>query len=121
MRINRPSEHLNDEQLLAYLDGESAKASERAIHEHLKRCWKCRSLQADLEAHVEIISRLLSSCSSSDADRSLQATQHFLEWKNALEKQQPRSFRLWPPPLLMMAIGLVDTHSESDFVLQPST
>jgi anti-sigma factor RsiW len=43
------SEHPNDEALLAYLDGELSRARTRSIRNHLKSCWKCRFVLADLE------------------------------------------------------------------------
>jgi predicted anti-sigma-YlaC factor YlaD len=44
--------------LLAYLDGEMSMARIRAIRNHFKICWKCRSVLADLESQAEAISRL---------------------------------------------------------------
>jgi anti-sigma factor RsiW len=88
MRSNRPFEHLNDDQLLAYLDGEMSNAQMRAIRNHLRLCWKCRSLLAELEAQVEAISRLLLARTKVDADRSVQAKEKFLEWRHTFETQR---------------------------------
>jgi anti-sigma factor RsiW len=85
MRFNRPLEHLNDDQLLAYLDGEMSNARMRAIRNHLRICWKCRSALTELEAQVEAISRLLLASSKFDADRSARAKERFLQWRDSFE------------------------------------
>ena len=55
----------NDEILLAYLDGEMSMARIRAIRNHLKICWKCRSVLADLESQAKAISRhIRANCST---------------------------------------------------------
>lgn len=88
MRSNRPFEHLNDDQLLAYLDGEMSNARMRAIRNHLRICWKCRSVLAELEAQVEAISRLLSARTKVDAERSDRAKERFLRWRRTFETQR---------------------------------
>ena len=85
MRINRSREHLADEALVAYLDGEMSNTRMRAIRTHLNLCWKCRSAVAELESQAEAISRLLTEKSKNEIDRSLQAREKFLRWRNAFE------------------------------------
>ncbi|HEY1256928.1 MAG TPA: zf-HC2 domain-containing protein [Terracidiphilus sp.] len=121
MLINKSSVHLNDEQLLGHLDGELAKSEARAVEQHLKRCWKCRTMLGDLQSQVKNVLRLLSTHSNSDSDRSANARQQFLKWKSKYEKLQKRSSRLWPPHLLMSAMGLLDIYRESEFALLPAS
>jgi anti-sigma factor RsiW len=78
MRANRLHEHPDEEMLLAYLDGEVSAAPIRRIRNHLKSCWKCRSILAELESQAEAISRLLTASSDSDIDRSVAAKEEIL-------------------------------------------
>jgi anti-sigma factor RsiW len=88
VRSSKPFTHLNDDQLLAYLDGEMSIARIRAVRNHLRICWNCRSALAELEAQVEAISRLLLARTKVDADRSDRAKERFLQWRNAFETQR---------------------------------
>lgn len=88
MRTNRSREHLNDEALVAYLDGEVSKARTRVIRAHLSLCWKCRSALTELETTAEAASRLLAERSKDEVDRSLQAQERFLRWKTTFEAHQ---------------------------------
>lgn len=94
MRSRRPLEHLNEEQLLAYLDGEMSLARMRSARNHLRICWNCRSLLAELEAHIESISRLLLARTQDDGDRSIVAKEKFLRWRNAFEARRRFFFDL---------------------------
>ena len=87
MRINRSREHLADEALVAYLDGEVSKAQTRAIRAHLSLCWKCRAALAELETAAEAASRLLAERSWDEVDRSFRAREKFLRWRTAFEAQ----------------------------------
>jgi len=87
------SEHPNDEALLAYLDGELSKARTRSIRNHLKSCWKCRFVLADLESQAQTISRLLSAKLDSDPDRFVNAKEKFSRWRASFEKRQKSFFR----------------------------
>lgn len=80
--------HLNDDQLLAYLDGEMSIARMRAVRNHLRICWTCRSALAELEAQVEVISRLLLARTKDDAKRSDRAKERFLNWRTTYETQR---------------------------------
>jgi anti-sigma factor ChrR (cupin superfamily) len=93
MWLNRPFEHPNDDQLLAYLDGEMSSARMRVIRNHLKICWKCRSVLADLEYQVESISRLLLAHGEIETDSSVQAKEKFLRWRTAIEAQRKLFFK----------------------------
>jgi predicted anti-sigma-YlaC factor YlaD len=75
------------------LDGELLKARIPAIRNHLKVCWKCRSMLAQLEPQVEMIARLLTTQLDSDIDRSTRAKEKFLEWRTSFEKQRKSFFR----------------------------
>lgn len=88
MRSRRPFEHLNDEQLLAYLDGEISLVRIRSARNHLRLCWKCRAMLAELEAQVETISRLFLAKTNFDAERSKQAKERFFEWRDTFERQR---------------------------------
>ena len=88
MRINRSPEHPDDDMLVAYLDGEVSATRIRKIRNHLKSCWKCRSVLSDLEFQAEAISRLLTAKSESDIDWSAEAKEKFLRWRVAFERRQ---------------------------------
>jgi anti-sigma factor RsiW len=96
MRTNRLREHLSDEALVAYLDGEMSKARMRAIRAHLNLCWKCRSALAELETAAEAASRLLAERSKDEIDRSFQAQERFLRWRVGFEARQ-RFFLKYQP------------------------
>jgi anti-sigma factor RsiW len=100
MRINQSREHLADEVIVAYLDGEISHTRMRAIRRHLNLCWKCRSALAELESQAEAISRLLAEKSKDEIDRSLQARERFLRWRAAFESKQ-KLFLRWQPLQLM--------------------
>ena len=97
MRTNRSREHLADEILVAFLDGEMSKSQIRAIQNHLNLCWKCRSALAELETAAEATSRLLAERSKDEIDRSLQARERFLQWKAAFEARELFFFKCHPP------------------------
>lgn len=97
MRINRSRDHLADEVLVAYLDGEKSKAQMRAIRTHLNLCWKCRAALAELETAAEAASRLLSERSRDEVDRSFQARERFLRWKATFEAHQRFFLKCQPP------------------------
>ena len=93
MRRITSTEHPNDEALLAFLDGELSKTRIPAIRNHLKICWKCRSMLAQLESQAETIARLLSTQLDSDINRSIKAKERFLEWRTSFEKRRRSFFR----------------------------
>ena len=93
MPTHRTSEHPNEEDLLAYLDGELSNSRIRTVCDHLKSCWKCRSVLADMESQAEAVSRLLSAQLDSDLDRSIRAKERFLHWRESFEKQRHFLFR----------------------------
>jgi anti-sigma factor RsiW len=107
MQISRSREHLADEVLLAYLDGEMSNMRMRAIRTHLKTCWKCRSALAELESQAEAISHLLAEKSNDEIDRSLQAREKFLRWRTVFENRQRFFFRCQPPQLMRNGAGAV--------------
>lgn len=107
MRISRSREHLADEVLLAYLDGEMSKTRMRAIRTHLNLCWKCRSALAELESQAEAISRLLAEKSEDEIDRSLHAREKFLRWRTVFESKQRFLFGCRPPELMRNVAGAV--------------
>jgi anti-sigma factor RsiW len=88
MPTHRTSEHPNEEALLAYLDGELSNSRIRTVRDHLKSCWKCRSVLADMESKAEAVSRLLSVQTDSDFDRSIRAKERFLRWRDSFEKRR---------------------------------
>ena len=93
MGVSLLFDHPNDEAMLSYLDGELSRARTRSIYNHLKSCWKCRSVLADLESQVETISRLLLLQLDTDIDRSIKAKEKFLRWRRSFEKLRTSSFR----------------------------
>jgi len=94
VRTNITLGHPDDAKLLAFLDGELSMSEAHAVKMHMNRCWKCRTVLADLESQVEHVSRLLSAGSDDDKCHSAQAKTQFLEWKKAFEKKKA-NFRLW--------------------------
>jgi len=48
-----PVQHLDETQLLAYLDGELPKIARRHAADHLQSCWSCRSRYRELCAMVK--------------------------------------------------------------------
>ena len=97
MWTNRLTEHPNDEMLLAYLDGEVSASRVRVIRNHLKTCWKCRSILTDLESQAEAISRLLTTRSNADIDRTASAKEKFLRWRASFEKGRRTPFKSLSP------------------------
>ena len=106
MRINRSPEHPDDDMLVAYLDGEVSATRIHRLRNHLKSCWKCRSVLSDLESQAEAISRLLTAKSESDIDRSAGAKEKFLRWRAAFERRQKALFKS-PLPLSLSNIARV--------------
>jgi anti-sigma factor RsiW len=104
MWTKRLTEHPNDEMLLAYLDGEVSAAGMRTIRNHLRSCWKCRSILADLESQAEAVSRLLTAKSDSDIDRSVAAKEKFFRWRALLERQRKALFK--SPTSLLLRNGV---------------
>ena len=88
MRTPKVSKHLNEEVLLAYLDGELSSSRIRRVRNHLTSCWKCRSVLADLETQAEAVSRLLSVQLDSEIDRSIRGKERFLRWRELFEKRR---------------------------------
>lgn len=88
MLLKKPSEHPDDDRLLAYLDGELSNAQIRSVRDHLRACWTCRSALAELESQVEAISRLLSAKRRFESGRLSQAKEGFLRWRIALEARR---------------------------------
>ena len=117
MRTKRSPEHPNDEMLLAYLDGEMSMARIRAIRNHLKNCWKCRSVLADLESQAEAISRLLTANLDSEIDRSTEAKEKFLRWREAFENRRQFFLRSLPPRLLRNVVRVAFAQTEADALL----
>jgi predicted anti-sigma-YlaC factor YlaD len=94
MRRRTLPEHPKDEAILAYLDGEMSRVQARPILNHLKSCWECRSVLADLETQAETISRLLSARQDSDIGRSAKAKERFFRWRTSFERQRRAFFRI---------------------------
>ena len=106
MRINRSREHLADEKLVAFLDGEMSKSRIRAIQNHLNLCWKCRSALGELEMAAEATSRLLTERSKGEIDRSVQARERFMRWRAAFEAHHKLFFKCNPPDWAVASCGL---------------
>jgi anti-sigma factor RsiW len=100
--------------LLAYLDGEMSMARRRAIRNHLKNCWKCRSVLADLESQAEAISRLLTTNLDSEIDGSTEAMEKFLRWRKAFENRRQFFLRSLPPQLLRNVVRVACAQTETD-------
>jgi anti-sigma factor RsiW len=100
--------------LLAYLDGEMSMARVRVIRNHLKNCWKCRSVLADLESQAEAISRLLTAKLDSEIDRSTEAKEQFLRWRKAFENRRQFFLRSLPPQLLRNVVRVACAQTETD-------
>ena len=114
---NGSPEHPNDEMLLAYLDGEISLARIRAVRNHLKICWKCRSALADLESQAETISRLLTADLDSGIDRPVKAKEKFLRWRTSFENRRKFFLRSLPPQLLRNVMRVAFAQTEADALL----
>lgn len=44
--------HLDEAQLLAYLDGELSLDARQQVSDHLQSCWNCRGMLKELRAHI---------------------------------------------------------------------
>jgi anti-sigma factor RsiW len=120
MRTSRQYEHPSEEKLLAYLDGELTSAELNVIQDHLMRCWKCRTEQAELESQIETVSRILSDCSNIDTDRSEQAKEHFIDWQKSFEKQNKSVFHVWHPRITRI-VGQFDCSLWERLPVQPQS
>jgi anti-sigma factor RsiW len=120
MRRSKSPEHPNDEMLLAYLDGEMSMARIRTIRNHLKSCWKCRSVLADLELQAEAVSRLLTANLDSDIGRSVEAKEKFLRWRESFEERRKHFVRSQPPLLLGNLVRVAFMQTEVDAPLSLS-
>lgn len=100
--------------LLAYLDGEISMARIRMIRNHLKICWNCRSVLADLESQAEAVSRLLTTTPDSEVGRLAEATEKFLRWRESLEKRNKYLFRSQHPLLLGSLVRVAFLQTEAD-------
>lgn len=58
------------------------------ICNHLKSCWRCRSVLADLESQAEALSRLLSAQLGPDRGRFSKAKERFLQWRISYERRR---------------------------------
>jgi hypothetical protein len=72
--------HCNNQQLLAYLDGEIPGLAAKRVAEHLSCCWKCRAKMDDLERDVQQIARLFATPSAQDLWAAQQAKSRFQAW-----------------------------------------
>jgi len=109
MRMSRSREHLDDEHLLAYLDGEVDNTQMRLVRTHLDICWKCRSTLAELEAQAEAVSRLLTEGSKDVIPRSIHARERFLRWRNVFEAGQRFLSRSMPTQIMRSVVHAVPT------------
>ena len=92
MGINRSPVHLDDELLVAFMDGEISANQKHSVEAHLENCWKCRSALTDLESRMEEVSRLLTITGKAEIDRSVAAKERFLRWRR-LSEDRGSSFR----------------------------
>jgi predicted anti-sigma-YlaC factor YlaD len=89
----------------------------RMIGNHLRNCWKCRSVLADLESQAEAISRLLTANRDSEIDRSTEAKEKFLRWRKAFENRRRFFLRSLPPQLLRNVVRVAFAQTEADALL----
>lgn len=106
-------EHLNDEVLLAYLDGEVSSTRMRTIRSHLRTCWKCRSKLAEVESQVETVSRLLDQKSKYEMERFIQARERFLRWRKDFENRQKFFCRCQPHQVVKSIADVVLAWNEA--------
>jgi len=88
--------HPSDEDLLAFLDGESGGRTSRRVHRHLAQCWSCRARREEFERSISgfLKSRdhLLASLSRTDAEGDDQITRQFqCRLRNAALEEDLRS------------------------------
>jgi len=90
MRPNPLNEHLEDEVILAYLDGELSRSITRKTRQHLQSCWKCRATAAEFELLVQKAIGLMASQSEADAHRARAAKDKFLACKAGIDAMRER-------------------------------
>ena len=50
--LHKLDEHISDEQMIAFIDGELSPRKQLEIHRHLESCWRCRAERQQIEATV---------------------------------------------------------------------
>jgi anti-sigma factor RsiW len=90
----RPSaEHLEDAVILAYLDGELSRATERKARSHLNSCWNCRSAAAELEILAQTAYALLSGQDEDNTVQTETAKAEFLRRKAKVDETWDNNLR----------------------------
>ncbi len=90
-RRDFPISHLNEAQLVAYLDGELKRADRDKAREHLESCWTCRGslndMQNSIEAFLSVRTALLPQESTFAESRVEQFRQRLARHANASESE----------------------------------
>jgi anti-sigma factor RsiW len=90
-RRDLPISHLNEAQLVAYLDGELPRAQRDQARDHLESCWTCRGslseIQSSIEAFLDVRTALLPQASAFSESRVEQFRQRLVRHASASETE----------------------------------
>ncbi len=79
--------HCNNQDLLAYLDGELPSRETIAVGEHLSSCWRCRSRAGDLENQIRTLTREFTAGNFPDPATVTAAKDKFLKWRADYDRE----------------------------------
>jgi anti-sigma factor RsiW len=107
MRRNPSIKHLEDEVILAHLDGELSRATARKAKQHLESCWYCRSVAAELELLVQTAYALLAGRDEADAAQTDAAKGEFLTRKAKIDATLLKKLRQSTSMLFQRPLALI--------------
>ena len=106
--------HCNNQDLLAYLDGELPSRQAFEVSEHLSSCWRCRSRAGDLENQIRTLTREFTAGNFPDRTTVTAAKNTFLKWRDEYDRESSAiRFVFLDPPvptpvvLALLALALI--------------
>src|SRR5204862_7304118 len=90
---NGVPQHLDDADLISYLDGEMLRADQEEARAHLESCWNCRSGLLAMQNNIEKFLQLRKEIASADLPPSNAAVSQFRR-RLALHSATPVSLRM---------------------------
>ena len=101
--------HCNNQDLLAYLDGELPWREAFVVSEHLSSCWRCRSRAGDLENQIRTLAREFTAGNFPDQATVTAAKNNFLKWRAEFDRESSamRFVFLDPPVPKPVVLALV--------------
>ena len=79
--------HCNNQDLLAYLDGELPSREAFAVSEHLSSCWRCRSRAGDLENQIRTLAQEFTAGNFPNQTTVTAAKNNFLKWRADYDRE----------------------------------